>query len=188
MSRLEPRPIESFTPEQREQYERIRKMREPGANGQFGGPFDPWIMSPEVAQRAVSFGNFLWNRTTVGRRIVELCICVTGRFWESNVEWVAHSRMAKDSGVAQETLDDIFALRRPANAPEDEQLAYDVSKALHESHQLPRELYDRAVATWGEQGLVEIVATIGYYTMVAMTLAAFEVDPEGVDPLPFPRG
>jgi 4-carboxymuconolactone decarboxylase len=40
---------------------------------------------------------------------------------------------------------------------------------------------------FGEQGLVEMMATIGYYTTVSMTLNAFEVPvAEGVEP-PFER-
>ena len=47
-------------------------------------------------------------------------------------------------------------------------------------------LYQRAVEGFGEQGLVEMIATIGYYTMVAMTLNAFEVQAPG-DTQPFAR-
>jgi len=56
---------------------------------------------------------------------------------------------------------------------------------LHETHQLPLGLYQRVVSSFGERGLVEIIATIGYYTFVSMTLNAFEVEVPGVKP-PFP--
>jgi 4-carboxymuconolactone decarboxylase len=39
---------------------------------------------------------------------------------------------------------------------------------------------------FGERGLVEIIATIGYYTTVAMTLNAFEVELEEGIKAPFP--
>ncbi len=39
--------------------------------------------------------------------------------------------------------------------------------------------------TLGRQGLVELVGLVGYYTLVAMTLNAFEVPaPEGAPRLP----
>lgn len=164
-----------MNPREREQYDRIMRFRKPLADGSIGGPFDPWVRSPELAKRAVSWGNFLWERTSIDRRLVELAIIITGRFWESNVEWVSHSRMALDNGVSQETIDAVFSERRPENAPADELLVYDVCIALHKTHQLPVELFNRAVAALGEQGLVEIIATIGYYTFVAMTLNAFDI-------------
>lgn len=175
MSRLTATPPDQLTAEQREQYDRIARTRTPRDDGSLGGPFDPWIRSPEMARRAVGFGNFIWERTTIGRRLVELAIIVTARFWESNVEWWAHSRMAREHGVSQEVIDDVFAERRPEGAPDDELLTYDVCTALHRTHRLPPQLYARAVERFGEQGLVEIVATIGFYTMVAMTLSAFDV-------------
>lgn len=175
MSRLRKRSPEELDPKQREQYDRILKFRNPLPNGTIGGPFDPLILNPELAKRAVSWGNSLWERTTIGRRLVELAIVVTGRFWESNVEWVSHSKLALDNGVSQEVLNAIFEQRRPDMAPEDELLVYDICSSLHKTHQLPMDLYERAIESFGEQGLVDIIATIGYYTFISMILNAFDI-------------
>jgi len=186
MTRQIIKPPEEMTPEQLEQYKRIGRFRKPGPDSSYGGPYDPWIVHPELAKRAVSWGTMVWERTTIGRRLVELAIVVTARFWESNVEWVSHTRMALENGVSQDVIDAVFDKRRPEQAPADELLIYDVCIALHETHQLPLDLYRRAVETWGERGLLDIVATIGYYTFVAMTLCSFDVQPgEGVKG-PFP--
>jgi 4-carboxymuconolactone decarboxylase len=186
-SRLEPKPFAELTPAQQEQYERVKRMRPPRPDGQFGGPFDPWIKSPEVAQRALSLGNYIWERTSVGRRIVELAIIVTGRHWRSNVEWVAHARMAKEQGVSDEVIRAVFEKRTPKDAPADELLTIEVCRALHETQDLPKALYDRAIATWGEQGLMDIIQTIGFYTFVSMTLNAFDIPTGPGEPTPFPR-
>jgi 4-carboxymuconolactone decarboxylase len=187
MSRLKKLTAEELTPEQREQFERISRFRKPGPDGQIGGPFDPWIRSPEVARRAVSLGNFIWERTTLERRLVELAIIVTARFYRSNVEWMAHARMAREQGVADDVIGAVFEQRRPEQAPADELLTYDVCRSLHETHELPPDLYKQAVAVLGERGLMEMIMTIGFYAFVSMTLNAFDVGVgEGVEP-PFPR-
>jgi 4-carboxymuconolactone decarboxylase len=187
MSRLQKKLPDELTPEQREQFDRIARFRTPDPDGQIGGPFDPWIRSPEIAKRAVSLGNFIWERTTLDRRIVELAIVVTARHFRSNVEWVAHTRMAREQGVKDETIEAIFAERRPENAPADELLTWDVVTALHETHELPIDLYRRAVDTFGEQGVMELIMTIGFYGFVSLTLNAFNVPvAEGAD-TPFPR-
>ena len=186
-SRLQPKSFEELSEDQREQYERIKRTRQPRADGQFGGPFDPWIRSPEVAARAMSLGNYIWERTSVGRRIVELAIIVTGRHWRSNVEWVAHERMAREQGISDEVIQAVFEQRVPENAPEDETLTIEVCRALHETQDLPIDLYDRAVAQWGEQGLMDIIQTIGFYTFVSMTLNTFNIPTAQGDPTPFPR-
>lgn len=186
-SRLTARPVSELTPDQQAQHERISRTRKAGVDGQIGGPFDPWIRSPELAQKAVSFGNFIWERTVLGRRIVELAIIVTARHWESNVEWASHARMAKENGVSDAVIADVFALRRPPGAPADELLTIDVCRAMHETHRLPPDLYARAVETFGEQGLVELMATIGFYTFVSMTLNAFDIPVAAGLETPFPR-
>jgi len=186
-SRLKPASFDELTAEQQEQYERIRRTRQPRADGQFGGPFDPWLRRPEVAARALSLGNYIWERTSVGRRIVELAILVTGRHWRSNVEWVAHARMARQQGVSDEVIQAVFERRMPESAPDDEKLTIEVCRALHETQDLPIDLYRRAVAAWGEEGLMDIIQTIGFYTFVSMTLNAFDVPTAEGDPTPFPR-
>ena len=186
-SRLQAKTFSDLSPEQQEQYERIKRTRQPRPDEQFGGPFDPWIRSPEVARRAMALGDYIWQRTAVGRRIVELAIIVTGRHWRSNVEWVAHARMAREEGVSDEVIDAVFDGRMPENAPEDEKLTIAVCRALHETQDLPLELYQQAVALWGEHGLMDIVQTIGFYTFVSMTLNTFNIPTGEGDPTPFPR-
>jgi 4-carboxymuconolactone decarboxylase len=187
-SRLTRKTFDQLTPAQQAQYERVKRARPPRADGQFGGPFDAWIRAPEVAQRAMSLGNYIWERTSVGRRIVELAIIVTGRHWRSNVEWVAHTRMARQQGVSDEVIQAVFDQRMPQHAPADELLTIEVCRALHESQDLPKPLYDRAVAMWGEQGLMDIIQTIGFYSFVSMTLNAFDIPTAPGEPTPFPRG
>ena len=187
-SRLQPKSFDELTPEQQAQYERISKARSPRADGQFGGPFDPWIRSPEVAQRAMSLGNFVWERTSVGRRIVELAIIVTGRNWRSNVEWVAHAKMAKAEGISDEVIQAVFDQVEPPNdTPDDEKLTIAVCRAIHETKDLPLPLYQASIECWGEAGLMDIIQTIGFYSFVSMTLNAFNIPTAEGDPTPFPR-
>ena len=52
---------------------------------------------------------------------------------------------------------------------------------------LPLALYQRAIAMWGEDGLMDIIQTIGFYTFVSMTLNAFDIPTAAGAPTPFPR-
>ena len=181
MSRLRPLSPDELRPDQREQFDRIAATRAPDANGQLGGPFDPWVRSPETARRMYTFGGYLWARTTLGRRLVEVGILTTGRFWKSDFEWWAHVRLGKEAGVDERTIQGIFDGAVPDDVPGDERLVWEAARSLHETHRLPDDLYARFVDAHGEEGLVELIATIGYYTFVSMTLNAFEIDmPPGV--------
>jgi len=186
MSRLSSKARDELNELQQAQYDNIAQGREPRADGQLGGPFDPWIRSPELARRAYSFGGFIWERTTLQRGIVELAIIVTARYWRSNVEWVAHAAAAKKYGIPEDVIDAVFADERPTGAAEEILAAYDFCRVLHETKDVPLAVYERATALFGEQGVVEMIATIGYYTMVSMTLNTFEVA-TATGEVPFPR-
>ena len=80
----------------------------------------------------------------------------------------------------------MLAGRRPTGRPKDE-LVYDLCQAMQKTHALPRPLYDAGVAAFGEQGVAELMAVIGYYTLVSMTLNAFEVQVAPGQTAPFAR-
>jgi len=186
MTRQSPPDLASLSTEQREQRDRFLRSRAPLANGSLGGPFDAWLTNAELFKRLQGLGVMLWNRTSLDRGLVELAICVTGRLWEANYEWAAHAPRALEHGVTPSVLDDVIAGRRPRGRPEEE-LVCDICHTMHETHALPRALYDRAVAAFGERGLAELMTVSGFYTLVSMTLNAFEVQvDEGMD-APFAR-
>jgi 4-carboxymuconolactone decarboxylase len=148
------------------------------------------LTNAELFQRLTGLGGMLWARTSLDRGLVELAICVTGAFWRANVEWAAHAPRAVEFGVAPPVLDAVLAGRSPAGAvgarPEDA-LVYDLCQTMHETHALPRPLYDAGVAAFGERGVAELMAVIGYYTLVSMTLNAFEVEVAPGQTAPFQR-
>jgi 4-carboxymuconolactone decarboxylase len=184
MSRLTKLLPEQHTKEQQEQHERMLRFVKPRPDGSMGGPFDAWLRSPEVAKLAMRFGNFVWERTVLGRRLVEFAISITAAFYRSNVEW-GHSRRAIELGVSEATIEDVLQGRRPEKAPEDELLVYDVCRSMHQTHRVSDELYQRAVEKFGERGMVDLMATIGYYSFVAMTLCAFKIEPASGQSTPF---
>jgi 4-carboxymuconolactone decarboxylase len=187
MTRQSSPDLAAFSAEQRAERDRFLQSRQPRADGSLGGPFDPWMSNPELFRRLTGLGGMLWNRTSLDRGLVELAICVTGAFWRANVEWSAHAPRAIEYGVAPQVLDDVLAGRRPTGRPEDV-LVYDLSQTMHETHALPRPLYDAGVAAFGERGVAELMAVIGYYTLVSMTLNAFEVQVGPGQTAPFERG
>jgi 4-carboxymuconolactone decarboxylase len=168
------------------EYRDFTNTREAKPDGSLGGPFDVWLLNPELSHRLRGLGGMLWERTSLDRGLVELAICIAGRVWEANYEWYAHEPRAVQYGIPQTVMDDVKALKRPSGTPE-QVLVYDVCISMFQSNRLPRRLYDSAVATIGERGLAEVMAIIGFYTIVSFTLNAFEVQvPEGVQ-APFLR-
>lgn len=143
-------------------------------------PMMAWLDSPEMARHATRLGAFLRYDTSLPVALSELAILVTARFWTSHYEWFAHKKMALAGGLDPEIVEDIKQRRVPVLNDPKAKAVYDVARSLHETHQVPQELYDHAAELLGKRGLVEIVGLCGYYTMVSMTLNTYEFDlPEG---------
>ena len=60
--------------------------------------------------------------------------------------------------------------RRPANIGADEELVIDFSTELHQNKSVSDATYAKAVARFGEQGVIDLTAVNGYYTFIAMAL------------------
>ena len=156
-------------------------------NDRIGGPFDVWLLNPEMATRAVGMGGMFRFSTSVDRRIIELAILVTGQFWKAQFEWFAHEPMARKAGLADHIIDAIKRGEKPESMDADEAAAWQLCNDLHHHHRIEDKVFNAARDCFGEQGVAEIVGLIGYYTLVSMTLNAFDVDlPEGSEK-PFPE-
>jgi 4-carboxymuconolactone decarboxylase len=57
----------------------------------------------------------------------------------------------------------------------DEKLIYDFCTTLHREHFVSDALFKRAVATLGEQGVIDLIGVSGYYTLVSMVLNVAEI-------------
>lgn len=181
MSRLKHRPRAELSDKERTAFDFIVANRPRDQSDPIGGPFDPWVRSPELAENFIKTGSFLRFSMSVDRRLIELGILVTGRFWKAQYEWYAHEPMARDNGLPEDVITSIRNNKRPDFKAADEEAVYDLAMSLHETHQVSDEVYARAIAEIGEEGVMEVIGLIGYYTMVSMTLNAFQVKlPDGV--------
>src|SRR5690606_17173944 len=102
----------------------------------------------------------------------------------SEVEWLVHSRIAREAGISEATLQAIFAGQPPPLDDPAEAEVYAFTHALQETGIVPDAAYAPIRARWGDRGVVELTAVVGYYTMVSMMLNAHHVPPPpGLEPV-----
>jgi 4-carboxymuconolactone decarboxylase len=183
--RLPPIPVEKQTPEQRKAAEAFRANRKQDVFG----PFVPLHRSPEVMLRAMALGDYLRYRTVFPTRLNELIILVTARHFTQQYEWYVHYPIAIKEGVSRDIADAIADGRRPAGMSSDEELIHDFSTELLKNHSVSDATYARAVARFGEQGTIELVGVVAYYTFQSMVLntARTPVPPGAPALKPFPK-
>jgi 4-carboxymuconolactone decarboxylase len=166
---------------------RVHDLIVAGRRGRFGGPFQLLIRAPEVCELAAKLGEHLRWGSSLPDRLSELAIISTARFWRAQYEWHAHAPLAEKAGVPKAAIEAIRTGGTPSFTAADEALVYRICSELQKTQRLSDATFNDAIATLGETGLVEVIAIIGYYTLIGNTLNAFQVEvPAGV-PAPFPE-
>ncbi len=183
--RLPPIPVEKQTPEQRKAAEAFRANRKQDVFG----PFVPLHRSPEIMLRAMAMGDFLRYRTVFPTKLNEFIILITARHFTQQYEWYVHYPIALKEGLSREVADAVADGRRPAGMSADEELIHDFCTELLRNHSVSDVTYARAIARWGEQGTMEMVGVVGYYTFQSMVLNTARTPvPAGAPTLrPFPK-
>jgi len=141
-----------------------------GPRGRIGGPFIPLMRSPELMNRIQKVGEYLRFHNTVGLRNSEFAVLIVARHWGQPIEWAIHRPIAEREGVLPATCDAIAEGRRPDNMTEDETLIYNVLEELHNNRCLSDSTYAQLLKRFGEQGVIDLVAHYGYYSLLALTM------------------
>ncbi|HZK88722.1 MAG TPA: carboxymuconolactone decarboxylase family protein [Stellaceae bacterium] len=154
-----------------------------GKRGRFGGPFQILVRAPEICKHLARLGEYLRWGSSLPPALSELAICLTARHIRANYEWHAHAPLAVEGGVPAAALEAIRTGAAPNFAAKDQALVYRLVTELIDTKRLSDASFAEAIAAFGEQGVVELGAIIGYYTAIGNALNVFEVGlPAGIAP------
>jgi 4-carboxymuconolactone decarboxylase len=165
--------LDQLDDQQRPLGEEIVKISSVG----LGGPYNPMLRSPVMADRLFRLLDYLRFKTSVPRRLNELAILIQARLLTSQVEWYAHYPLAIKAGLAEAVAADLKLGKRPATMKPDEAIVYDFCMELSTKHAVSDATFKKAKDMLGEQQVVDLIVLSGTYVTVAMLLSAAE---EGV--------
>lgn len=172
---------DELSPRQRELAARIA-----GRRGQVRGPFQVWLHSPELCDRVEALGAFVRFESSLELRLRELILLIAARHFDAQYSWNAHVDKAVEAGIGRDSLEELSQRRPPRFERPDEQTVYAFCTELLERHFVSDETFARAHELFADQGVVDIVGTLGNFSMLAMCLNAFEVDLQPGREPPFP--
>ena len=186
-------PIDKLTPEQQALTDAIKsgpraKLASSGASkpGPLGGPVNVWLRSPGIGNLVQQLGEEIRFRSSLAGKLNELAILVTARNWTSQYEWVAHHKLALEGGLDPKIADAIAQGQRPAGMDADETLVYEFSSELQQTQGVSDAMHARAVARFGERGVVDLISVNGFYVLVSMCLNVDRTPVPPDTPLPLP--
>ena len=161
---------EELAPEGQKAYDAIAQSR-----GVVGGPWLALLHSPEMAQRTMHLGSYVRFESTLDHKVLEFTALVAARELDCKHEWAAHINHGTKAGIPMETIRLVHAKKGAESfSSEDAQIVSLVREMIH-THRVSEPTFQAIYARFGEQGMVELTATIGYYAMLACTLNTFDV-------------
>jgi 4-carboxymuconolactone decarboxylase len=164
--RFKPLTYDKLTPEQKTMAENLLS----GERGGMNGPFNVTLRSPEMGDQAQKLGAQLRFHTSLPKKLNELAIIMTARFWTAQYEWSAHKRAALAAGLSPAIVDAIAAGKRPASMQPDEEAVYNFGSELFKTRQVSDAAFKAVVDKFGERGAVDLTGVMGYYCFVSMML------------------
>jgi len=141
------------------------------------GPFLALLRSPDVMTPAEILGEYLQFKTVLPPKLREFVILITARQWTQDTEWNSHVAIAQKDGLSPEITKQLAAGERPAGMADEEAAVYDFCDELHRNHSVSDATYAKALAKFGEQGVVDIISVNGYYTWFAMIMNSVRATP-----------
>ena len=134
------------------------------------GPFIALMRSPELLDRMQRVGEYLRFGSTMPQRLNELAILITARHVTNQFEWALHHPLALKAGVARATLDAVEARKRPDAMAADEAVLHDFVVELLRTSAVSDATYALALSNFGEAGVVDLTATVGYFVTVCLVM------------------
>jgi 4-carboxymuconolactone decarboxylase len=161
---------DQLSPEQKAYVESLQKPPRNNTTALKNPPFRVYMRSPELAPKLEAVSDYVRWGTGLEPRLTELAIMITARQWSSQWIWRGHYRAAVRGGLDPSVGADVAAGRRPGQMKEDETILYAYATEMYRDKAVSDATYAAAVKQFGEKGLIDLVATMGYYDTVAMTL------------------
>jgi 4-carboxymuconolactone decarboxylase len=157
---------ERMTDAQREAAAEFERLR---GHAPFG-PFMPLLRSPKLMLAANAMGQYLRYKSALPLRINEFVILITAREWTQQLEWQIHQPIALEAGLDPKIAQAIAEGRRPDDMPEEEAAAWAFATELHRNKSVSDATYAKALALFGEHGVMDLVGLCGYYSLLAMAM------------------
>ncbi len=145
------------------------------SRGAVQGPFTMFLHCPELAGRVAHLGAFVRFEGSLDMRVRVLAAMTVARELEAVYVWGAQTGGARRLGVPEAT---ITAIREnhSRDMPSEDAEIVDFTRQLLRRHRIDETSAKSMQRRFGNEGFVELTGAIGYYSMLAMTVNACELE------------
>lgn len=143
------------------------------------GPYVPLLNHPDLARLIEQLGYYYKYEATLPRDVYQFIVLAAAKRSGVAFEWEDHIAAAQAAGLSKAVIDAIAAGATSFPTPFD--IVAKTTDCAFAYQSVPSPLQDRIIQRFGMKGLIEIVTLCGFYTLIGMVNAGFDV------PLPHRR-
>ena len=125
------------------------------------GPFNAFLLHPEVMAKLSEFQAAEAAHTTLPPRVREVVIIAVGAVWGADYELCAQINVARKAGLSDHAITTLATGGIPEDLSDQEKIAARLARELSTRHRVGDELYHEAEQAFGRTGLFDIVAVMG---------------------------
>jgi 4-carboxymuconolactone decarboxylase len=145
------------------------------SRGAIHGPFEMFLHSPEIAQRVAHVGAYVRFEGSLDMRVRVLAAMTVGRELDVLYIWGAQTASARRQNVPESTISAIREKHSRGLPPEDAQIV-DFTRQLLHRHRIDDATATAMRARFGDDEFIQLTGAIGYYSLLAMTMNACELE------------
>jgi 4-carboxymuconolactone decarboxylase len=145
------------------------------SRGAIQGPFTMFLHFPEIAGRVAHLGAFVRFEGSLDMRVRVLAAMAAARELDAVYVWGAQAGGARRLGVPESTIVAIRDKHTRGMPPEDAQIV-EFTLQLLRKHRVDDATFKAIQERFGNDGLIQLTGAIGYYSMLAMTVNACELE------------
>ena len=145
------------------------------SRGAVQGPFLMFMHSPEAAERVAHLGAYVRFEGSLDMRVRVLAALTVAREFHAMYVWGAQTGQARRLGVPEATITAIRENNSRGIAPADLEIV-EFTRQLLRKHRVEGGLFRKLHGRFGNDELVQLTTTIGYYTLLGMTVNATELE------------
>ena len=164
-------PVDRMPADMRDAFDFTKALR-----GLVPGPHKIWVVNPKLSKTIVPTGAYFQAESTLSKAEIEIVTNLINARWLAAYSDYEHEKIGEEKGqLPPDKVERIIAGLPTSFDDPRQEVVYRLASALVAPRIVPRGLYGRAKELIGDAGIVDVTVLIGWFTMVSMTLNAFDV-------------
>jgi 4-carboxymuconolactone decarboxylase len=145
------------------------------SRGAVQGPFTMLLHCPPLAERVMRLGAYVRFEGKLDHRVRVLAAMTAARELDAVYVWGAQTGQARKQGVPEATIAAIRE-RHSRGLPREDAQIVDFTRDIIRKHRADAASVAALRERFGDEQFIELTGTIGYYSMLAMTVNACELE------------